>query len=187
MISVLIEDEGISARLTKILVSVGNIYKTKTPLFYWCLLTISSLRGPRKSREHKNKMETSFYFFLANLLRAFLRRVKGGRCLEGKKLRERGYFWEIPNRFQPNLATIFWLLWLTICLKNLPIAHLFKIETTIATFRLGYEDECEHEFTVLTTRFRFGGPQFLKCACWRSLVTIYRVFKPTYKRSLRSI
>ena len=56
----------------------------------------------------------------------------------------------------------------------------------IATFRLHYEDDYEHEFSVLSTRFRFGGRKFSKCACselktrtrsrprtpiWRSLIT----------------
>ena len=35
----------------------------------------------------------------------------------------------------------------------------------LATFRLQYEDDCEYEFSVLSTRFRFGGRKFSKCAC----------------------
>ena len=57
--------------------------------------------------------------------------------------------------------------------------------TTIATFRLQYEDDYEYEFSVLSTRFWFGGRKFSKCACselktrarsrprtpiWRSLI-----------------
>ena len=34
-----------------------------------------------------------------------------------------------------------------------------------ATFRLQYEDDDEYEFYVLSTRFRFGGRNFSKCAC----------------------
>ena len=30
----------------------------------------------------------------------------------------------------------------------------------IATFRLEYEDDYEYEFSVLSTRFRFGGENF---------------------------
>ena len=36
---------------------------------------------------------------------------------------------------------------------------------TIATFRLQYEDDYEYEFSVLSTRFRFGGRNLSKCAC----------------------
>ena len=36
---------------------------------------------------------------------------------------------------------------------------------TLATFRLQYEDDYEYEFSVLSTRFRFGGRKFSKCAC----------------------
>ena len=35
----------------------------------------------------------------------------------------------------------------------------------IATFRLQYEDDYEYEFSVLSTRFRFDGRKFSKCAC----------------------
>ena len=35
----------------------------------------------------------------------------------------------------------------------------------LATFRLQYEDDYEYEFSVLSTRFRFGGRKFSKCAC----------------------
>ena len=35
----------------------------------------------------------------------------------------------------------------------------------LATFRLEYEDDHEHEFSIPSTRFRFGGPKFSKCAC----------------------
>ena len=35
----------------------------------------------------------------------------------------------------------------------------------IATFRLQYKDDYEYEFSVLSTRFRFGGLKFSKCAC----------------------
>ena len=56
----------------------------------------------------------------------------------------------------------------------------------VATFRLQYEHDYKYEFSVLSTRFRFGGRKFSKCACselktrtrsrprtpiWRSLVT----------------
>ena len=33
------------------------------------------------------------------------------------------------------------------------------------TFRLQYEDDYEYEFAVLSTRFRFDGRKFSKCAC----------------------
>ena len=60
----------------------------------------------------------------------------------------------------------------------------------LATFRLQYEDDYEYEFSVLSTRFRFGGRKFSKCACselktrtrsrprtpiWRSLLCFLRV------------
>ena len=35
----------------------------------------------------------------------------------------------------------------------------------IATFRLECEDDYEYEFSVLSTRFRFGGREISKCAC----------------------
>ena len=35
----------------------------------------------------------------------------------------------------------------------------------IATFRLQYENDYEYEFSVLSTRFRFGGRKFSKGAC----------------------
>ena len=35
----------------------------------------------------------------------------------------------------------------------------------IATFRLQYEDDYEYEFSVLSTRCRFKGRNFSKCAC----------------------
>ena len=35
----------------------------------------------------------------------------------------------------------------------------------LGTFRLQYEDDYEYEFSVLSTRFRFGGRKFSKCAC----------------------
>ena len=35
----------------------------------------------------------------------------------------------------------------------------------LATFRLQYEDDYQYEFSVLSTRFRFGGRRLLKCAC----------------------
>jgi len=35
----------------------------------------------------------------------------------------------------------------------------------IATFRLQYEDDYKYKFSVLSTRFRFGGRKFSKCAC----------------------
>ena len=34
----------------------------------------------------------------------------------------------------------------------------------LATFRLEYEDD-EYEFSVLSTRCRFGGRKFSNCAC----------------------
>ena len=40
-----------------------------------------------------------------------------------------------------------------------------SVAWTLATFRLQYEDEYEYEFSVLSTRFRFGGRKFSKCAC----------------------
>ena len=36
---------------------------------------------------------------------------------------------------------------------------------TLATFRLQCEDDYEYEFSVLSTRYRFGGRKFSKCAC----------------------
>ena len=36
---------------------------------------------------------------------------------------------------------------------------------SVATFRLEYEDDYEYEFSVLSTRFRFEGQKFSKCAC----------------------
>ena len=39
------------------------------------------------------------------------------------------------------------------------------LSTRIASFRLQYEDDYEYEFSVLSTRFRFGGRKFSKCAC----------------------
>lgn len=36
---------------------------------------------------------------------------------------------------------------------------------TLATFRLQYEDDYEYNFSVLSTRCRFGGQKILKCAC----------------------
>ena len=39
------------------------------------------------------------------------------------------------------------------------------LSTRIAAFRLQYEDDYEYEFSVLSTRFRFGGRKFSKCAC----------------------
>ena len=35
----------------------------------------------------------------------------------------------------------------------------------LATFRLEYEDDYEYKFSVLSTRFRFGGRKFSKCEC----------------------
>ena len=37
--------------------------------------------------------------------------------------------------------------------------------STVATFRLEYEDDYKYEFSVLSMRFRFGGRKFSKCAC----------------------
>ena len=46
-------------------------------------------------------------------------------------------------------------------------SHCYKFAGAelIATFRLQYEDDYEYEFSVLSTRFRFGGPKLSKCAC----------------------
>ena len=51
-----------------------------------------------------------------------------------------------------------------------PIWQLFRGCTVlpngqIVTFRLQYEDDYEYEFSVLSTRFRFGGRKFSKCVC----------------------
>ena len=61
-----------------------------------------------------------------------------------------------------------------------------RTEESLATFGLEYEDDYEYEFSVLSTRFRFEGRKFSKCACsehktrtrsrprtpiWRSLLT----------------
>ena len=40
-----------------------------------------------------------------------------------------------------------------------------SVAWTLATFRLQNEDDYEYEFSVLSTRFRFGGRKFSKCAC----------------------
>ena len=37
--------------------------------------------------------------------------------------------------------------------------------TPLATFRLQYEDDYEYDFSVLSTRCRFGGRKISKCAC----------------------
>jgi len=37
--------------------------------------------------------------------------------------------------------------------------------STIATFRLEYEDDYKHEFTVESMRFRLRGRKFSKCGC----------------------
>ena len=43
--------------------------------------------------------------------------------------------------------------------------HTSHTNRTIATFRLEYEDDYDYEFSVLSTRSRFGGREFSKCAC----------------------
>jgi len=62
----------------------------------------------------------------------------------------------------------------------------------LANFKLQYEDDYKYEFSVLSSRFRFGGRKFSKCACselntrsrsrtpiWRSLLFLTRKpFKP---------
>ena len=55
----------------------------------------------------------------------------------------------------------------------------------VATFKLEYEDDYEHEFTVLSKRLRFGGRQFLKCAC-SDLKTRPRSPRTSIRRSLIS-
>ena len=49
--------------------------------------------------------------------------------------------------------------WISLYNYNDPVHEL------IATFRLQYEDDYEYEFSVLSTCFRFGGRNFLNCAC----------------------
>ena len=39
-----------------------------------------------------------------------------------------------------------------------------QVTGIIATFRLQYEHDYEYEFSVLSTRFSFGGRKFLRCA-----------------------
>ena len=39
------------------------------------------------------------------------------------------------------------------------------IRAKIGTFRPEDEDDYEYEFSVLSTRIRFGGRHFSKCAC----------------------
>ena len=66
---------------------------------------------------------------------------------------------------------------------------LVLIFVLTATFGLEHEDDYENEFSVLSTRFRFGGRKISKCACseligrsysrhrtppWRSLTTLER-------------
>jgi len=51
------------------------------------------------------------------------------------------------------------LLWVSALWWN-----VFTVKA-LATYRLRYEDDYEYEFSVLTTRFRFGGRKFSKCAC----------------------
>jgi len=74
-------------------------------------------------------------------------------------------------------------------------------QSTIATFRLQDEDHYEYEFSVLSTRCRFGGRKLSKCACselktrtrgrprtpiWRSLISTqhYNVFTNSYLYAL---
>ena len=45
------------------------------------------------------------------------------------------------------------------------VAKDLSPEVTLATFRLQYEDDYDYEFSVLSTRFRFGWRKFSKCAC----------------------
>mgnify|MGYP007058634834 CR=1 FL=1 len=63
---------------------------------------------------------------------------------------------EVKNDFLPE-----WLLFLVFSLW-LPLLLPWR---ALATFRLQYEDDYEYEFSVLSTRFRFGGRKFSKCAC----------------------
>ena len=75
------------------------------------------------------------------------------------------------------------LHWAAIILpkKCLHLAQSVNVDLLmlIATFRLQYEDDYEYDFSVLSTRFRFGGRKLSKCACsefktrtpiWRSLI-----------------
>ena len=67
---------------------------------------------------------------------------------------------------------------------------IWVADEAVATLRLQYDDDYEYEFAVLSTRFRFGGRKFSKCACselktrsrsrprtpiWRSLAGLKRV------------
>ena len=43
--------------------------------------------------------------------------------------------------------------------------EVYFLYEEIAIFRLKYVDDYEYGFSILSTRFRFGGRNFSKCAC----------------------
>ena len=47
----------------------------------------------------------------------------------------------------------------------------------LATFRLEYEDDYEHEISVLNTHFRFEGRKCSKCACSELKTSLYSNLK----------
>ena len=49
--------------------------------------------------------------------------------------------------------------------NKLDFTPLVLVASELATVRLQYEDYYEYEFSVLSTRFRFGWRKCSKCAC----------------------
>ena len=54
----------------------------------------------------------------------------------------------------------------------------------LATFRLQYEDDYEYVFSVLSTRFKFGGRKFSKRACSELKTRTHRRPRTAIGRSL---
>ena len=92
-----------------------------------------------------------------------------------------------PKLVHLNLWSILHYFHLWIYLLML-VNYLGLHGNTSVTFRLQYEDDYEYNFSVLSTRCRFGGQKISKCACselktqtrshsrtpiWRSLFSCY--------------
>lgn len=76
--------------------------------------------------------------------------------LAGKCLRELTIFWKLGEQQNEKMFV-----------KYLHCPHYCKTYhfKSTATFRLEYDDDYKYEFSALSTRCRFGGRNFSKCAC----------------------